>query len=287
MNDFAPVCVGFFIVFIVGGVIAIVVSSSVARAKELNDVYAILARRYRGRLHKGSWFNRPSVTFHHQGTWVRVDVHSTGGKNPTLYTQVHIGWPEPGFRMEVYPEGFFNRIGRFLGGMEDIEIGSPAFDRDYIITSNDRGMLRETLAPEAQSAIESLRRLRGNGQIYVAIRNYELLIKKLGLLDDTTSLHRLTDLSLQIYDAAIAGQEKGIQFIDAKTIDPTLTTGQPEEDVICQVCGDSITSDVVFCRSCKTPHHQDCWQYYGQCSTFGCGQRSYRRKRKRKSKRRK
>ena len=41
---------------------------------------------------------------------------------------------------------------------------------------------------------------------------------------------------------------------------------------ICQICGDDITSDVVFCRSCKTPHHEDCWQYYGACSTYGCGQ---------------
>ena len=189
--------------------------------------------------------------------------------------------------MEVYPEGFFNRIGKFLGGMEDVEIGSPRFDRDYIITTNEYSLLKETLTPEVQSTIEALRAMEGNRQVYVTIRNYELLIKKLGLLDNVASLQRLTDLSLQIYDAALVGQEKGIQILDVKSHTPSLTVGEAEEDVVCQVCGDSIKTDVVFCRSCKTPHHQDCWQYYGKCSTFGCGERSYRRKRSKHSKRRK
>ena len=286
MNDFAPIFGFFFVIFFIGAVIAIIVASAAARNKELNETYGILARRFGGKMHSGNWMERPSVTFDHRGTWVRVDIHSTGGKNPTHYTQVHIGWPEPGFRMEVYPEGFFNRIGKFLG-MQDVEIGSYAFDRDYIITSNDHNLLVETRTPQVQATINSLRTLSGNGQVYVTIRNYELLVKKLGLIDDLATLHRLTDLSLEIHDAALAGQEKGIDFLETKTVDPTLSVGEAAEEVICQVCGDAITSDVVFCRGCATPHHQDCWQYFGQCSTFGCGQRSYKRKRSKQSKRRK
>ena len=287
MQDPSPICGFFVVIFIIAGVVAIALVAANSHAQQLNKTWGILAQRYRGRLHQGSWLQRPSVTFDHNGTWVRVDIHSTGGKHPTYYTQVHIGWPEPGFRMEVYPEGFFNRIGKFLGGMEDVEIGSPRFDRDYIITTNEYSLLKETLTPEVQSTIEALRAMEGNRQVYVTIRNYELLIKKLGLLDNVASLQRLTDLSLQIYDAALVGQEKGIQILDVKSHTPSLTVGEAEEDVVCQVCGDSIKTDVVFCRSCKTPHHQDCWQYYGKCSTFGCGERSYRRKRSKHSKRRK
>ena len=185
----------------------------------------------------------------------------------------------------MYPEHFFNRLGKFLG-MQDIEIGSPQFDREYICTSNDAGMLKETLVPESQSVINALRSMRGAGNVYVAIRNYELLVKIQGMLEDIGSLRKLTDLSLQFYDAALAGQEKGIEFLETKTITHTFSEGEQAEEVICQVCGDSLMRDVVVCRSCKTPHHHDCWQYYGQCSTFGCGQRSYRRPRqKNKSKR--
>jgi len=39
----------------------------------------------------------------------------------------------------------------------------------------------------------------------------------------------------------------------------------------CQVCGDSLLNgDLVVCYHCHTPHHEDCWDYVQQCSTFGC-----------------
>ena len=41
--------------------------------------------------------------------------------------------------------------------------------------------------------------------------------------------------------------------------------------------GETITGDAVLCRRCKTPHHQDCWQYYGACSTYGCRETRYLR----------
>ena len=45
-----------------------------------------------------------------------------------------------------------------------------------------------------------------------------------------------------------------------------------KEDIpICQICGAPFDgSPVVYCNSCDTPHHKDCWDYLGHCSTFGC-----------------
>lgn len=31
-----------------------------------------------------------------------------------------------------------------------------------------------------------------------------------------------------------------------------------------------MTTDVVQCRKCKTPHHRTCWEYMGKCSTYAC-----------------
>jgi hypothetical protein len=43
------------------------------------------------------------------------------------------------------------------------------------------------------------------------------------------------------------------------------------EDTLCQVCGSSLARGaVVRCADCRTPHHEDCWQYTRKCSTFGC-----------------
>jgi hypothetical protein len=38
----------------------------------------------------------------------------------------------------------------------------------------------------------------------------------------------------------------------------------------CQVCGEAMETRVVFCAKCRTPHHEECWSYVGQCSTYGC-----------------
>jgi hypothetical protein len=38
----------------------------------------------------------------------------------------------------------------------------------------------------------------------------------------------------------------------------------------CQVCGEKMESRVIYCGKCRTPHHEECWSYVGQCSTFGC-----------------
>jgi len=38
----------------------------------------------------------------------------------------------------------------------------------------------------------------------------------------------------------------------------------------CQVCLEKMDSRVVYCASCRTPHHEECWSYMGMCSTYGC-----------------
>lgn len=39
----------------------------------------------------------------------------------------------------------------------------------------------------------------------------------------------------------------------------------------CRVCGTGLATQVVGCPRCDTPHHADCWDYAGGCSTYACG----------------
>jgi len=38
----------------------------------------------------------------------------------------------------------------------------------------------------------------------------------------------------------------------------------------CQVCLEKMDSRVVYCATCRTPSHEECWSYMGMCSTYGC-----------------
>jgi hypothetical protein len=74
-------------------------------------------------------------------------------------------------------------------------------------------------------------------------------------------------LSLQLAQHAtlFAQKDDGVRVVEANT-------GGPGE---CQICGAALEGMLVRCARCSTPHHQDCWQYTGTCSTYGCGEKSY------------
>lgn len=39
----------------------------------------------------------------------------------------------------------------------------------------------------------------------------------------------------------------------------------------CPVCSTELSGDkLVTCELCQTPHHQDCWEWWGRCATYAC-----------------
>ena len=60
----------------------------------------------------------------------------------------------------------------------------------------------------------------------------------------------------------------GIFFCPAVVTAITIKT---MDETVCQVCGERIEElDIVYCCSCATPHHQDCWDFTEHCSTYAC-----------------
>jgi hypothetical protein len=260
--------VEYFFIFIVVLVVLIFVAAySHVRQTALNDTYDRLARRFGGRAQTAGWFETPTAMFAVDGVLVRVDIFNTGSKHSRYYTQVHLEWPDSHIRLEVFPDGIWSRMGRLIG-MQDIEIGSPEFDRDYVIRCSDITAVRTFLSGPVQYQIRLLRGLLGNGDIYVSLGVGELLVKKLGLIRDFDQLQTLVQMSLELHAQAIMTQSAGIEFEEQ-------STAQPIDSAMCQVCGESIESEMVICRRCKTPHHHDCWNYFGRCSTYGCGETRY------------
>ncbi|MBI4859627.1 MAG: hypothetical protein HY815_05105 [Candidatus Riflebacteria bacterium] len=45
---------------------------------------------------------------------------------------------------------------------------------------------------------------------------------------------------------------------------------EPPPEGICRVCGSPLSSPMVVCPACATPHHKDCWEYNRGCSIYGC-----------------
>jgi hypothetical protein len=72
------------------------------------------------------------------GEWtVTLDTYTVStGKSHVTYTRMRAPYVNAdGFRFTLYRKTLFSGIGKLLG-MQDIEVGDPDFDRDFIIKSN-------------------------------------------------------------------------------------------------------------------------------------------------------
>jgi hypothetical protein len=103
----------------------------------------------------GFWKGDKVQASHGQWT-VTLDKYVVStGKVTVVYTRMRAPFVNPdGFRFRVYRRGIFSNLGKFLG-MQDVEIGHPEFDRDFIIKGSDEGKLRQLFAnPKIRALIE-------------------------------------------------------------------------------------------------------------------------------------
>ena len=214
------------------------------------------------------------VQFQHAGQ--RAELRFSQERNNRRYTHLEIEWAGPRLRCEVYPEGFLASLRKLLG-MEDIAIGSPQFDWRFIITGDDIPAVKSLLNSQVQAAIFNMANyVQG---MHVRFSPRSLTVTSSSKISDFARLIEFTRLCRDLYDAAQGTLATGIEFLDGQARGSdgdalTLKAGAATS-ARCMVCGESLESDVIYCRSCRTPHHRDCWSYSGGCSTYGCREKTF------------
>jgi hypothetical protein len=267
LRDFAAV---FAFVFWGGLIAVVVIGALAAQQRARKDALTRIARRFHGQLHWAVFFGLPQLRFRHSGVHALL-TYTWHGKHQR-HTHLQINWPDRTTRLETYPQGVASRL-RQLWGMEDIRIFSPQFDADFLICGSDRAAARTILNAEVQQRIYALAKVGAGGfwshnNIYVAIRGGVLQVTKPTDLTNYDDLARFITLSLELFDQALATRATGIEYIEA----PSPPAAEQSQ---CQVCGDDLTRDIVLCRRCRTPHHRDCWEYFGGCSTYACQEKHF------------
>jgi hypothetical protein len=96
----------------------------------------------------GFWKGEKVMATHGQWTIVLDTYAVSTGKVTVVFTQLRAPYINPdGFRFSIYRRGFFRDIAKSLG-MQDVEVGYPDFDRDFIIKGKDAGKLRALFGNE-------------------------------------------------------------------------------------------------------------------------------------------
>jgi hypothetical protein len=108
------------------------------------EIWQQLARELQATFTTGG-FTRPMRMQARVGTWtVTLESHTAKG---LVCTQMRAAYVNPeGFRFAIYRGGLFSDIGKVFG-LQDIEVGDPELDRDFIIQGNDSAKLKSLFVP--------------------------------------------------------------------------------------------------------------------------------------------
>lgn len=153
----------------------------------------------------GFWTGGAKVEATH-GQWtVTLDTYTVStGKSSVTYTRIRAPYVNPdGFRFNIYRRGIFSNLGKKLG-MQDVTVGYPQFDDDFIIKGNDEDKLRRLFSDaklrdliSAQPAINFS--VKDDEERFWGGRNFppdvdELYFQVTGVIKDVDRLKDLFDL---------------------------------------------------------------------------------------------
>jgi hypothetical protein len=174
-----------------------------------HEVWRQLSAEIGAQYVEGGFWKGDKVQATH-GPWtITLDTYTVStGKSSTTYTRMRAPFVDSdGFRFTVYRKGIFSDIGKWFG-MQDLEIGDEAFDRDFILKSNQESKLKELLG---SSKIQEL--IRQQPQIHFAVKGDEgyfgssfpggvdeLVFQVVGVIKDVERLKLLYDLFAETLD---------------------------------------------------------------------------------------
>ena len=112
------------------------------------EIWRQLSREVGGQFHEGGFFTPSAVQARTHDWIITLDTHTQGDGNTNVTsTRLRAPYFNPeGFRFEIYRASIFSGPGKALG-MQDIEVGHPRFDREFVIKGNAPRRVLQLRAP--------------------------------------------------------------------------------------------------------------------------------------------
>jgi hypothetical protein len=144
----------------------------------------------------GGLFSSSKVQAHIGQAMVTLDTYSVpSGDSSSTYTRMRAPLQnKDGFQFTVFREGLVARLDKKLG-LQDIEIGVPDFDREFVIQANNESRVRTLLA---NAGIREL--IRAQPRIRLGIVKGDLHFEAQGVIRDVQRLKSLFDLFGKVLD---------------------------------------------------------------------------------------
>ena len=113
------------------------------------EIWHQLNEQMHGQFVDGGMWKGDKVLVEHGDWTLTLDTYVVStGKTAVVFTRMRAPFVNPsGFRFNIYRKSAFSGIGKFFR-MQDIEVGDPQFDADFIVKSSDESRVRQLLGNE-------------------------------------------------------------------------------------------------------------------------------------------
>lgn len=214
----------------------------------------------------GGTVEEGGIRFTACGRPARIDFASPGPEGePGTAVEVDVRGRSPGV-LTIFPEGFGAAFLKFFG-VQDIAVGDREFDALYMVKSNPESLARRLFSPERRArAVACVRGLSSYGNVLFDLGLNRLVVRVGERLRRDYEILALAGAATEFLGYVLETEAPG----DVRWLESAESRGGQ-----CQVCGTEMREGIVLCASCRTPHHEECWLYMGECSTFACRERRY------------
>lgn len=233
--------------------------------KVFDDVLARVARRLGGAVEPVAG-GYPAVAFRAWGRPARIEFFwvDSGGGESTRVT-VDMRGRSPGTLRGI--EESFAGPWSFLLDPSALSVDVPPTGRRFRVAAQPRSIALRLFTEEQRGrALASLARVARFPDPRVELSRQALVVRVARMLDVEWEVEALARTAEEFVSYVLELESSvGIHWIE----ETSSASGQ------CQVCGQVMRERVVRCARCLTPHHEECWKYVGECSTYACKERGY------------
>ena len=111
-----------------------------------DEILETIARNTNGEFKKGKMFKTSCIKYTHESWCYYLDDYSIqAGNVPIIYTRLRAPFiNKKGFDLTIYKKTIFSNLAKSLGG-QDIPIGEPDFDEEWIIKGSSEELVKNIL----------------------------------------------------------------------------------------------------------------------------------------------
>jgi len=210
----------------------------------------------------GAAFQDGAIVMEVGGRGARVDFVEAGVERPPCTcVSVDLRGLSPG-ALRVVPRdapGTLRLFGILL--VPGSKPNAAEFDGSYESHATPPSLLESLLwGPRREWVIQTFRSLERIAEPALEISRERLLLRVGRDLEDERSIRQLVTVAQVLFEHIADTAPAGVAWMEAGAVPGAR----------CGVCMTEMAASVA-CARCRAPHHRECWEFTGLCSTFACG----------------